>query len=272
MEMKLFYYYFVVVFLVPVVSHSKEFYNTNVAEHIVNEFFDRDKIFAIVRRPEVSDSPRAPFRLENGKRIYGDIRPGEQVAEFTRKYSLQAFTVEFDFCGDLDRCVFIGKSPWVAVFTDRPTHITMAGAGSRWFVIGEDVVGPEGKVKSKFVERYGGVGDLIPLAAGMLVDVEDPEGLNIYSIEFKGSINWSHMIKLNDPELSDLISLLSAACSFKDNSEKSFSVEDRIELLDILISMKNRVNTSFGNDLVERFIARLENEIRNAVSSESGLR
>ena len=270
--MKLFYYCFVVVFVAPIVSYSKEFYETNVAEHIVNEFFDRDKIFAIVRRPEHSDSPHSPFRLDNGKRIYGDIRPGEQVAEFTRKYSLQAFTVEFDFCGDLDRCVFIGKSPWAAVFTDRPTHIAMAGAGSRWFVIGEDVVGPEGKVKSKFVERYSGIADLIPLAAGMLVDVEDPEGLNIYSIVFKGGVNWSHMIKLNDLELSDLISILSAACSLRNNSENSFSVEDRIELLDILIEMEDRVSTSFGNDLVERFIARLENETLNEVSSESGLR
>ena len=65
---------------------------------------------------------------------------------------------------------------------------------------------------------------------------------------------------------------LNEACSFRNNTENSVSIEDRIELLDILINMEGRMSTSFGNDLVESFIAKLENETLNEVSSESGLR
>ena len=65
---------------------------------------------------------------------------------------------------------------------------------------------------------------------------------------------------------------LNEACSFRNNTENSVSIEDRIELLDILINMEGRMSTSFGNDLVESFIAKLENETLNEVSSESDLR
>ncbi|MBC2601988.1 hypothetical protein [Puniceicoccus vermicola] len=258
MILKIFIYLFGMHLLVCGCLYSKNFYDHDVANYIVEQVFEGDRLFAVVKRYEHGSGNYSAYRFEDGSRIWGEIPPGEKVSEFRLKNSIRPLVVEADFCGKLDSTVFIGTPERVVIFGEgNPTYVGMSGSGSRWFVIGEKVVDANGNLKKKFEERYRDVANAIPLKSGRLIHIDEPLGLNIYSLKFTRAEKPSYLVELSEIEMNDLSKILSAICSLRANIDSLNHFDRSSVMMEDFIELEEEIRTEFGVEVFKSCMEQL---------------
>lgn len=238
--------------------HSKDFYEYNVAEHIASEALNEDRMFAIIKRYEYRSGDHSLYRFEDGSRIWGEIPAGAEVSEFRSKNNIRPLLVEADFCGHLDSTVFVGTPPTVTVLGQgKPTYVGLSGPGSRWFVIGEDVMNANGDLKDKYEDRFGDIADVIPLQPGRLLFIDEPRGLNIYSLKFTSEKMPPYLVQLGENEINDLSRILRVVCSLRSKNAPFIELERIPEVLHELAKIENDIESEFGMELMDQFLQQL---------------
>ncbi|MGE9291790.1 MAG: hypothetical protein ACQKBT_12400, partial [Puniceicoccales bacterium] len=146
----------------------------------------------------------------------------------------------------------------VAIFGQgNPTYVGMSGSGSRWFVVGEDVLNGDGTLKEKFENRYRGVADAVPLKAGRLIYIDQPLGLNIYSLKFTRANKPSYLVELSEIEMNDLSKILRAICSLRANSDSFNHLEKFSVVIESFSELEEEIKTEFGVEVFKSCMEQL---------------